>query len=155
MNLIATQDNVVLRPVMAGNKSAGGIVLPNQGTFEDGAVVISIGPKVEDIAIGDIVVRPDPCRYDISDDDTGEIFLICAEVDILAKMLPDREPLIDPARLLPEVSDAIGETEKTEDRKEMEGGEEGQVHVDRVQKDRVANLLALHPTERLPENNGN
>ncbi len=89
MNLEATQDNIVLRPIMAGNVTAGGVILPNQGAFEDGAVVISIGPNVDDIAVGDIVVRPDPPRITVNDDDTGEIFLICAEVDILAKMLPD------------------------------------------------------------------
>jgi len=113
MNLQATDDNIVLRPIMAGNKTAGGIVLPNADAFEDGAVIISIGPDVNRLVVGDIVVRPDPPRYIITDDDTGEIFLICAEVDILAKMLPE-EP------------DAANEAEETEGQeKEMESGEEG------------------------------
>lgn len=89
MNFQALQDNIVLRPIMAGNESAGGILLPNKGDFENGAVVISIGPDVKDIAVGDIVVRPEPCRYDIDDADTGEILLFCAEVDVLAKILPE------------------------------------------------------------------
>ena len=101
MNLEATQDNIVLRPIMASGVSAGGVVLPGAKQFEDGAVVTSVGPDVERLAIGDVVVRPDPPRYTVIDDDTGEISLICAEVDILAKMLPDVVPITDPARLLP------------------------------------------------------
>lgn len=160
MNLFATQDNIVLRPIMASDKSAGGIVLPGERNFEDGCVVLSIGPNVEDIAVGDIVVRPDPPRYTISDDDTGEVLMLCAEVDILAKILPEKLPrsLTHPPYgtipLLSEIDDVTDETEKTEAKEEVEGGEEGQVHTDRLPETRLGRLLPLRPAEGLSEDDG-
>lgn len=160
MNLQATQDNLVLRPIIAGNKTAGGIALPDRGAFEDGAVVISIGPNVDDIAVGDIVVRPDPPRYTVNDDGTGEIFLICAEVDILAKMLPDVvEEAVDAVGIEswkrriegPHVPDQAKETEKE---KEVADTEEGEVHTDGVSESRVDAMLPLHPAEGLHKDDG-
>ena len=142
MNLAATDDNVILQPIMASDKSVGGIVLPGARGFEDGAVIISIGPDVNRLVVGDIVVRPDPPRYTVSDDNTGEIYLICAEVDILAKILP-------------EVDDAADQADKTEEAKEEAGGEGGEVHADRVPESRMDHLLPLRPFEGLPEDNGN
>lgn len=153
MNLSALQDNIVLRPIMAGNVTAGGIVLPNQGKFEDGAVIISVGPDVERLVVGDIVVRPDPPRIEVSDDDTGEIFLICAEVDVLAKMLPDEPNVL-------EVNDAPKETDKTEESegdKEQEvakDSEEGEVHTNRIPETRLDYLLPIHPVEGLHKDDG-
>ena len=46
MNLFATQDNLILRPIMASGVSAGGVVLPGTKQFEDGAIVTSVGPDV-------------------------------------------------------------------------------------------------------------
>ena len=89
MNLEATEDNIVLRPIMSSGVTAGGVMLPQGKTFEDGAEIISVGPDVKRLAIGDIVVRPDPCHYTLKDDDTGEILLICSEIDIMAKILPE------------------------------------------------------------------
>ena len=136
MNLAATDDNVILQPIMASDKSVGGIVLPGARGFEDGAVIISIGPDVNRLVVGDIVVRPDPPRYTVSDDNTGEIYLICAEVDILAKILP-------------EVDDAADQADKTEEAKEGAGVEEGEVHADRFSQDSVESLLPIHPYEGL------
>ncbi len=89
MRLEALDDNVILRPIIASGISAGGVVLPGAKQFEDGCVVTSVGPNVERLVPGDIVVRPDPPRYTITDDDTGEILLIAADVDILARILPE------------------------------------------------------------------
>ncbi len=100
MNLVATADNLVLKAQFASGISPGGIAMPGGKQFEDGAIVISIGPLVENLVIGDIVVRPDPPRFEVIDDETKELFWLCAEADVLAKILPDRESIIDPARLL-------------------------------------------------------
>lgn len=89
MNLCATQDNLVLKAVLKSGITPGGIVMPGNSDFEDGATVISVGPLVEDLVIGDIVVRPDPPRFTVIDDETEEMFWLVAEADILAKMLPD------------------------------------------------------------------
>ncbi len=115
MNLIATQDNLVLKAVFASGITAGGIVMPGVKQFEDGAVVTSVGPNVEDIVIGDVVVRPDPPRFTVVDDETEELYWLVAEADILAKMLPDKEPITNPARLLLEGKDGSRiEGEKSE-----------------------------------------
>ena len=45
--------------------------------------------------MGDGVMRPDPPLITVNDDDTGEIFLICAEVDILARILPENCDALD------------------------------------------------------------
>lgn len=141
MNLCATQDNIVLKPIIASNITAGGVVLPGEKTFEDGAVVISVGPLVEDIAIGEIVVRPDPPRYTVTDDDTHEMLLICAEADILAKMLP-------------EVTDAADETEETEETEDETDTQEGKVYADGIQEGSVGSLLDIREDQRLPEDDG-
>ena len=95
MKLEATQDNLVLQPILASGVSAGGVVLPGAKQFEDGCIILSVGPQVVDLAPGQVVVRPDPPRYTITDDLTGEIFLLCAEVDVLAKMLPEDSDVAD------------------------------------------------------------
>lgn len=136
MNLLATQDNLVLRPIMASGISAGGVVLPGAKQFEDGCIVLSIGPHVEDIAVGDVVVRPDPPRYTIVDDDTNEVLFICAEVDILAKILPENHNAADQA-------------EKAENPKEMDSEKEGQDDLDGVPQDSVASVLPIRPLEGL------
>ena len=140
MNLQATQDNIVLKSIMASNITTGGVMLPGAKTFEDGAEVISVGPQVVDIAIGDIVVRPDPPRYTITDDNTGEILLICAEVDILAKVLPEE-------------SNVTKTNKKAEVEKEEATGKAGEVQSDRVPESRLDHLLPVHPVERLSEDN--
>jgi len=107
MKLEATDDNVVLKAVLGSGISAGGVVIPGAKTIEDGAEIISVGPNVERLAIGDIVVRPDPPRYEVTDDDTNEIYWLCAEVDILAKFVNEE-------------SNAISTAEETEKVKEEE-----------------------------------
>ena len=91
MKLEALRDNLVLQPIMADSRTKGGIHMPDQfrERFEDGAVIISIGPMVADLAVDDVVIRPDPPRYEITDDSTGEIFWLTAEEDILAKIISD------------------------------------------------------------------
>lgn len=89
MKLQALSDNLVLKPIMAGQKSAGGIVLPGTERFEDGCTIISIGPLVTTLAVGDIVVRPDPPSMEITDDGTHEILWLCKESDILARVVAD------------------------------------------------------------------
>lgn len=104
MNLKATQDNLVLKAVFKSGTTPGGIVMPDVSDFEDGAIVTSIGPLVEDLAVGDVVVRPDPPRFTVTDDEAGELYWLVAEADILAKILPDVNlvPITNPARLLTE-----------------------------------------------------
>jgi chaperonin GroES len=88
----ATGDFLILRPIKADTRSAGGIVLPDQSKekFGDNAVVVSVGPEVsQDFQIGDVVLRPDPARIEISDPRIGDILLVVAEEDIVAKMVPD------------------------------------------------------------------
>lgn len=91
MKLEALRDCIVLRPILADTKTVtkGGIVMPNgySDKFEDGAEVISVGPLVENLAAGDIVIRPEPERREITDDNTGEVFWLSAEEDILAKVI--------------------------------------------------------------------
>ena len=93
MKLEALRDYIVLRPIMADTKTItkGGIVMPDGygDKFEDGAVVVSVGPLVENLAAGDIVVRPDPERREITNESTGEILWLSAEEDILAKVVND------------------------------------------------------------------
>lgn len=158
MNLEATDDNLILRPIMASGISAGGVVLPGAKQFEDGAVIISKGPDVSNrLGIGDIVVRPDPPRYTITDDDTGEILLICAEVDILAKMLPDVVPITDPARLLPlpENQDAPNTPDKEEEETKETGCSEREVYLNGVPLGGMDPLLQIRETKRLSEDDGN
>jgi len=163
MNLQATQDNLILRPIKAGNKTGGGILLPNQDALEDGAVVISIGPQVEDIAVGDIVVRPAPPRYIVDDNNTGEMFFICAEADILAKVLPEVSDKIKEAvdivgvesrKLRLEVNDAPGQAEEAEKEKEVANSEAREVQPDGISESRVDSLLPLHPVEGLHKDDG-
>ena len=90
MKLEALRDYIVVRPILAQRKvSSGGIAMPDQcqERYEDGVEIVSIGPKVEGLAVGQIVVRPDPPRYVMTDDDTNEEFWICAEEDIAARIL--------------------------------------------------------------------
>jgi len=89
MKLEALRDNIVLRPIKADSKTKGGIQMPNQfrEKFEDGAVIVSVGPDVKGLALGNIVVRPDPPRYIVTDDDTSEELWLSAEEDILAKII--------------------------------------------------------------------
>ena len=91
MKLEALRDNIVLKPIKADSKTKGGIQMPDQfrERFEDGAVIVSVGPDVQGLALGNIVVRPDPPRYEIVDDNTGEILWISAEEDILARVVGD------------------------------------------------------------------
>lgn len=91
MKLQALRDNLVLKPILASGVSAGGVVLPGAKQIEDGCIVISTGPMVADLAVNDIVVRPDPPRYIIVDDDTGEELWLSAEEDVLAKVVNDKE----------------------------------------------------------------
>ena len=96
MKLQALRDNIVLRPIMASNKTEGGIIMSDKfrERFEDGAVIVSIGPMVKDLAIGNVVIRPDPPRYEIIDDNTNEIQWISAEEDILAKLIPEQKDIV-------------------------------------------------------------
>lgn len=89
MKLEALKNNIVLRPILADAVTKGGIHMPGKSRdrFEDGAEVISVGPLVEDLATGDIVIRPDPPRYEIVDDNTDEVFWLAEENDILAKIV--------------------------------------------------------------------
>ena len=89
MKLEALRDYIVLRPIMASNQTEGGILMADKyrERFEDGAVVVSIGPMVKDLVIGDVVIRPDPPRYEIIDDNTREITWLSAEEDVLAKVI--------------------------------------------------------------------
>ncbi len=148
MNLEATQDNLVLRPIMASGISAGGVVIPGVRQFEDGCTVMSIGPLVEALVIGDIVVRPDPVRYTVTDDETGEILWLVAEADVLAKMLPDRKPITDLNRLLTGSADADTQDEKKEEEKET-GSKEGEVHTERFSGGGLDLMQSLRPTTGL------
>ena len=144
MNLKATDDNVILKPVMSKGVTAGGVVLPGGKTFEDGAVVTSIGPDVERLVVGDVVVRPDPPRMSVIDDETNEVFLICAEVDILAHILPEKSDDDD----TPEEA----EKEKGEEVKDVLTGEDDP---DRVPESRMDHLLPLRSYEGLSEDHRN
>lgn len=93
MKLEALGSNIVVRPVRASTETASGIQLPqsSQDPYEDGAEVISVGPDVERLAPGDIVVRPDPPLYVVTDDAIGEELWLTQECDIHAKMVKDVE----------------------------------------------------------------
>lgn len=89
----ATGDNLILRPLKAEQTSSGGIVLPDKSKnqFGDDAEIVSIGPDVKGLyQIGDAVLRPDPARYEITNPQTGEILLIVAEEDLMAKVVSDK-----------------------------------------------------------------
>ena len=89
MKLEALRDYIVLRPIMASNQTEGGIIMADKyrERFEDGAVIVSVGPDVNRLVPGDVVIRPDPPRYEIVDDSTHEITWLSAEEDILAKVV--------------------------------------------------------------------
>ena len=141
MNLKATDDNVILKPVMSKGVTAGGVVLPGGKTFEDGAVVTSIGPDVERLVVGDVVVRPDPPRMSVIDDETNEVFLICAEVDILAWILPEK-------------SDDDDAPEEAEDEgKEVEDQPEGEVYINWIPKSSLDAMQSLRQVEGLSASN--
>ena len=90
MNLEALGNNVVVSPVRSANKTSGGVLLPqSQSGYEDGAVVLSVGPNVEGLVPGDVVVRPDPALFEMVDDATGEEFWMVSASDILAKIVEE------------------------------------------------------------------
>lgn len=85
----AVADFVVLKPLKQTEK-VGSIVLPDQARkeFGDHAEVISVGSEVRYFEVGDIVLRPDPARIEISNDVSNEVeFMITAEEDIMAKVV--------------------------------------------------------------------
>ena len=93
MKLVALGKNIVIHPIRSADRTLEGILLPqSQFGYEDGAVVLSVGPLVEDLAPGDVVVRPDPPLYEIVDDATKEELWLTCESDILAKIVPDDVP---------------------------------------------------------------
>jgi len=85
----AVNEFVVLKPIKAVDVSAGGIVLPDKAKdqFGDDAEVVSVGDLVDVFQVGDIVLRPDPARVEITDPKTGEVLLIVSDQDLMAKVV--------------------------------------------------------------------
>lgn len=84
----AVNEYVILKPLKAVDVSAGGIVLPDKSKdqFGDNAEIVSVGEEVDPVfQVGDIVLRPDPARVEITDPKTGEVFLIVSDEDLMAK----------------------------------------------------------------------
>ena len=91
MVLQALRSNVVLR-MQAKKTEWNGIRLSDGAAQEsDFAEVVSVGPDVLSLQIGDIVLRPAPANYEYTSEegeDKGKIYLISPESDIAAKV-PD------------------------------------------------------------------
>lgn len=85
----AVGDFIVLKPLKQTER-VGSIVLPDgaRSEFGDHAEVLSVGSEVKYFKVGDIVLRPDPARIEISNDVTNEVeLMITAEEDIMAKVI--------------------------------------------------------------------
>lgn len=92
MSYQALSNFLILKPLKAVQQSAGGIMLPDKSKnqFSDFAVVVSVGPEVsQDLCVGNTVVRPDPARYELTNDDTGEILLVVEEDDVMVRVVQD------------------------------------------------------------------
>lgn len=92
MSYQAVNEFLILRPIKAERVSAGGIALPDKSCdqFGDDAEVVSIGDSVTGpFQVGDIVLRPDPARVEITNPQTGEILLIVAEEDLMARVVDE------------------------------------------------------------------
>ena len=72
--------------------SVGQIRLSDKASVDsDFAEVVSVGPEVHGLHIGDVVLRPNPANYEyVSEEgeDKGAVYLIGPEKDIAAKV-PD------------------------------------------------------------------
>jgi len=91
MILEALRNSVVLK-LQPKKTQKNGIRLSDRAAEEsDFAEVVSVGPDVNCLHIGDVVLRPAPANYEyISEegDDRGTIYLISPETDIAARV-PD------------------------------------------------------------------
>ena len=87
----AVNEYVILRPIKAVDVSAGGIVLPDKSKdqFGDNAEIVSVGNMVDVFQVGDIVLRPDPARMEITDPKTGEVLLIVSDEDLMARVVDE------------------------------------------------------------------
>ena len=92
MSYQAVNEFVILKPLKAEKKSGGGIFLPDksQDAYGDNAEIVSVGDLVDvKFQVGDIVLRPDPARVEITDPKTGEVLLIVADEDLMAKVVQE------------------------------------------------------------------
>ena len=83
MKIRPLSDNVVIRMTEAEEKTVGGIILT--GTAKEKpevAEVVAVGPKTEDVKVGDKVLAKSYAGKEVKFD--GETFTILEEEDILA-----------------------------------------------------------------------
>ena len=83
MKIRPLSDNVVIRMTEAEEKTVGGIILTGAAKEKpEVAEVVAIGPKVEDVKVGDKVLAKSYAGKEVKFD--GETFTILEEEDILA-----------------------------------------------------------------------
>ena len=83
MKIRPLSDNIVIRMTEAEEKTVGGIILT--GTAKEKpevAEVVAVGPKTEDVKVGDKVLAKSYAGKEVKFD--GETFTILEEEDILA-----------------------------------------------------------------------
>ena len=83
MKIRPLSDNVVIKMTEAEEKTVGGIILT--GTAKEKpevAEVVAVGPKAEDVKVGDKVLAKSYAGKEVKFD--GETFTILEEEDILA-----------------------------------------------------------------------
>ena len=80
----ATLSNIVIRPCKK-KKRPGAVIVPHEDEISDFCCVVSIGPDVQHLKVGSIVLRPDRADVEwVDEEDNDELYLICDESSIVA-----------------------------------------------------------------------
>jgi len=83
MALSATRDNVILRRTPLGEVSVGGILIPEKAVAPPlEGTILSIGPQVADVKVGDRVLFPTHAGSLLKHG--GETLMVFRELDLIA-----------------------------------------------------------------------
>ena len=79
------QNRIIVRPIEAQDKSPGGIIVPEMAKEKplEGRV-LSVGGKVEEVHVSDIITYSKYAGTELKLEDEEEVCLILSEDDVLA-----------------------------------------------------------------------
>ncbi len=79
------QNRIIVRPIEAQDKSPGGIIVPEMAKEKplEGRV-LSVGVKVEEVHVSDIITYSKYAGTELKLEDEEEVCLILSEDDVLA-----------------------------------------------------------------------